>query len=178
MSTSDHLTRVLIAFGSKHGSTAEIAEAVARELRRRGLSTDCRAASDVNDLSGYDAIVLGSAVYMKRWQHDARRLLHKHRDELAVRGLWIFSSGPFGEHPDLGWAESPKVVNQAERLGVREHVVFGGRLPTQPNGLIEKAMVRDTPPEFADLRDWDEIRRWARAIAGHVLAESVRTPVR
>ena len=165
MSTSDHLTRVLIAFGSKHGSTAETAEAVARELRRRGLSTDCRAASDVNDLSGYDAIVLGSAVYMKRWQHDARRLLHKHRRELAERPFWIFSSGPFGENPDLAWAEPANVVKEAEKLGARGHTVFGGRLPVEPAGFIEKAMVRDTPPEVADLRDWDQIRNWAADIA-------------
>jgi menaquinone-dependent protoporphyrinogen oxidase len=170
VTTSDptHPPRLLVAFASKHGATAEIAEAIADELRNAGLDVDCREAGDVKDLTGYEAVVLGSAVYMKRWQHDARRLLHQHREELAARALWIFSSGPFGEHPDLTWAEPPKVVNQAEQLGVRDHVVFGGRLPLQPRGFIEKAMVRDTPAEVADLRDWGEIRRWARTIAAEV----------
>jgi menaquinone-dependent protoporphyrinogen oxidase len=165
MSASDPPTRVLVAFASKHGSTAEIAEAVAGELRRSGLRADCRPAGEVKDLGGYDAVVLGSAVYMKRWQHDARHLLHKHGRELAARAFWIFSSGPFGERPDPAWAEPPKVVREAEKLGARGHIVFGGRLPVEPAGFIEKAMVRDTPPEVADLRDWDEIRSWAAGIA-------------
>jgi menaquinone-dependent protoporphyrinogen oxidase len=104
--------------------------------------------------------VLGSAVYMKRWLGDARRLFRKHRRELAARPFWIFSSGPFGAEPDPAWSEPPRIVRDAERMGVRDHVVFGGRLPLEPSGFVEKAMVRDTPPEVADLRDWDEIRSW------------------
>lgn len=158
-------TRVLVAFASKHGSTAEIAEAIAAELRRGGLQSDCRPAGDVKDLADYDAVVLGSSVYMKRWQRDARHLLHRHARELAARAFWIFSSGPFGEHPDPAWAEPPKIIKEAQQLGARDHVVFGGRLPTEPAGFIEKAMVRDTPPEVADLRDWEQIRDWAAGIA-------------
>jgi menaquinone-dependent protoporphyrinogen oxidase len=178
MSASDHPPRVLVAFASKHGSTAEIAEAIADELRRNGLHADCRPAGDVKDLSGYDAVVLGSAVYIKRWRHDARHLLHKHGKELAARAFWIFSSGPFGEHPDPAWAEPPKVVKEAEKLGVRGHVVFGGRLPVEPSGFIEKAMVRDTPPEAADLRDWDEIRGWAAGIGAVLRHESAGVAAR
>jgi menaquinone-dependent protoporphyrinogen oxidase len=178
MSAIDPPTRVLVAFASKHGSTAEIAEAVAGELRRSGLHADCRPAGDVKDLNGYDAVVLGSAVYMKRWQHDARHLLHKHGQELAARAFWIFSSGPFGEHPDPTWAEPPKVVKEAEKLGVRGHVVFGGRLPVEPAGFVEKAMVRNTPPEVADLRDWDEIRSWAAGIAAVLQHESAGVAAR
>jgi menaquinone-dependent protoporphyrinogen oxidase len=50
-----------------------------------------------------------------------------------------------GEHPDPAWAEPPNVVNEDEKLGMRGHLVFGGRLPVEPAGFIEKAMVRDTP---------------------------------
>jgi menaquinone-dependent protoporphyrinogen oxidase len=172
MSTSDQPAGVLVAFASKHGSTAEIAEAVAGELRRRGLCTDCRPVGDVKDLDGYDAVVLGSAVYMKRWRHDARRLLQKHRRELAELPFWIFSSGPFGENPDPAWAEPPNVVKEAEKLGARDHTVFGGRLPVEPAGFLEKAMVRDTPPEVADLRDWEQIRGWAAGIAAALQRDS------
>jgi menaquinone-dependent protoporphyrinogen oxidase len=174
MSASDHPARVLVTFASKHGSTAEIADAVADELGRHGLEADCRPAGEVKDVSGYDAVVLGSAVYMKRWQHDARRFLHKHGRELATRPFWIFSSGPFGEHPDPAWSEPPKVVKEAEKLGVRGHVVFGGRLPVEPTGFVDKAMVRNTPPEVADLRDWDEIRGWAAGVAAGLQRESAR----
>src|SRR5215207_11605349 len=163
------MTRVLVAYASKHGSTTEIAQAITEELNRQGIDTDCRRAGDIKDLDGYDAVVIGSAVYMKRWQSEARKLLHKHAKELSELPFWIFSSGPFGEDPDRAWSEPPRVAAKAEQLGVREHVVFGGRLPVEPAGFIEHAMVRDTPAEFADLRDWNEIRAWATGIAASLL---------
>jgi len=173
MTSSEHAAsaRVLVAFASRHGSTGEIAEAIAVELQRHGLDADRRAARDVHSLDGYDAIVLGSAVYMKRWLSDARHLLRRHKAALSERPFWIFSSGPFGEKPDPSWSEPPRVVRTAERLGARGHVVFGGRLPLEPSGFIEKAMVRDTAAEFRDLRDWDEIRTWASGVATAILAE-------
>ncbi|HET8975176.1 MAG TPA: flavodoxin domain-containing protein [Solirubrobacterales bacterium] len=160
----------LVAYGSKHGSTREIAEAIAKELGKRGMKADCLAADDVDSVKPYGTVVLGSAVYMKRWRKDARRLLSREGKRLAGRDLWIFSSGPCGEQKeedkdDSSWLEPPKVVKQAEKLGAREHVVFGGRVPLEPSNFVERAMLENTPDEFKDLRDWDEIRAWARKIA-------------
>jgi menaquinone-dependent protoporphyrinogen oxidase len=56
---------VLVAYASKRGSTEEIAHAVAETLHDGGLDVDCLRASDVGDLDRYDAVVLGSAVYMR-----------------------------------------------------------------------------------------------------------------
>lgn len=160
--------KVLVAYASKRGSTAEIAEAVAKTLGEAGLDVDCVESHDVSDVSPYDAVVLGSAVYMKRWRGDARRFLRRHSKQLAELPLWVFSSGPVGdpdapENPD--WSEPPKIVKAVEGLGARDHVVFGGRLPSDPQGVIEKAMVTGVPVEFRDRRDWDEIRAWAAGIA-------------
>jgi menaquinone-dependent protoporphyrinogen oxidase len=165
--------RALVAFASKNGSTAEIAEAIADALRDAGVDVDCRAAGTVHSLEGYDAVVLGSAVYMKRWMADARHLFRRHRRELAELPFWIFSSGPCGAKPDPAWGEPPRLVGQAEDLGVRDHIVFGGRLPAEPAGFMEKAMVRDTPAECADLRDWDQIRGWASGIAAALRGAAV-----
>lgn len=160
------LPRVLVAYATKHGATAEIAEAIAEELRGAGLAADCSEVRRVERLDGYGAVVLGSAVYMKRWRREARRFLRRHGGGLAGMPFWVFSSGPCGKDPDPSWSEPAKVVARVERLGAREHVVFGGRLPLHPGNFMERAMVRDTPPELRDLRDWDEIRRWARGVAG------------
>jgi menaquinone-dependent protoporphyrinogen oxidase len=159
--------RALVAYASKHGSTAEIAEAITFELRRCGIDTDCLEAGDVHDLDGYDAVVLGSAVYARRWRREARHLLHTFGEPLSQLPFWIFSTGPVGEHADGdgGWAEPKKVVETAHELGVRDHLVFGGRVPQDPGNFVERAMLRNTPPQFADLRDWDEIRARAREIA-------------
>ena len=154
---------VLVAYASKHGSTGEIADAIAATLRESGLDADCREAGDVTSLEPYDAVVLGSAVYMRRWRGGAKRFLRRHADALAERPFWVFSSGPVGEpaadEKMSRWLEPPRVIRQIEELGAREHVVFGGRAPAG------STMETSTPAEFRDRRDWDEIRDWAREIA-------------
>src|SRR3712207_229163 len=86
----------LVAVASRHGSTNEIARAIAEELRTRGLDAEVRDAEEVDVLDGYEAVVLGSAVYMGDWLLAARRLVERHRQRLAALPLWLFSSGPLG----------------------------------------------------------------------------------
>jgi menaquinone-dependent protoporphyrinogen oxidase len=165
MSTSS-TPRVLVAYASKHGSTAQIAHAIAERLRTEGLEADCMDVHDAKKLDGYGAVVLGSAVYMKRWRHEAKHFLHRHRRELAEMPFWVFSSGYVGDaERSPEWEEPPGVMKTAEELGVREHVVFGGRVP-QDGGFVARSMQKNTPPEFADRRDWEEIGTWAAGIAG------------
>jgi len=64
--------------------------------------------------------------------------------------------------------EPPKIIEEVARLGARGHVVFGGRMPLNPRGPMEHAMVKNTPPEYRDRRDWDEIRAWAAGIASEL----------
>ncbi len=163
---------VLVAYASKRGSTAEIAETVAATLRREGLGVCLEKAEDVQSLDAYDAIVLGSAVYMKRWRGDARHFVKKHRKALRQKPFWVFSSGPVGDpgKDDPAWMEPPKIVAKVEELGARGHVVFGGCLPAEPQSFIERAMVEGTPKELRDRRDWAEIRDWAHQIAAELAA--------
>jgi menaquinone-dependent protoporphyrinogen oxidase len=163
---------VLVAYASKRGSTAEIAETVAATLRREGLGVCLERAEDARSLERYDAVVLGSAVYMERWRGDARHFLKKHRKALRQMPFWAFSSGPVGDpsRDNPEWTEPPMIVEKVEELGARDHVVFGGCLPAEPRGLMEKAMVAGTPQEFRDRRDWAEIREWGHAIANALVA--------
>ena len=158
------MSRVLIAYGSKHGATAEIAEAVADELRKAGHSVDCVPATEVVELASYDAVVAGSAVYMGRWRPEARRLIKRRAGELSERPLWLFSSGPCGQ-AEPSYAAPPGLHRRARRLGAREHVVFGGRVPEEPTNFIERSMVQKAAPEHRDLRDWETIRGWGAEIA-------------
>jgi len=85
----------------------------------------------------------------------------------------VFSSGPVGDPsktPNPSWLEPPRIIDRAEQLGVRDHAVFGGRVPAEPQGRLERSMVENTPPEFRDRRDWDEIRSWAQQIAAELRA--------
>lgn len=169
------MSRVLVAFGTKHGATGEIAGSVADQLREVGHAVDCRPAGEVDDVGPYDAVIIGSAVYMKRWRWDAKRLLKRNAKALRERPFWVFSSGPCGEKPDPAWAEPPRIVREAERLGVRGHRVFGGRLPLEPGNFMERSMVESCPPDKRDLRDWEEIRAWAGQVADELAAADARS---
>jgi menaquinone-dependent protoporphyrinogen oxidase len=163
---------VLVAFASKNGATAEIAATIADRLRASGLDVDCREAGDVASLDPYDAVVLGSAVYMRRWRVGARRFLRRHARALAQRPLWVFSSGPVGDpaRDDPAWAEPGRTMRRVEDIGAHEHVVFAGRVPVDGRGPLDRRMAEDTPPEFRDRRDWDAIRAWADGVASELRA--------
>lgn len=163
---------ILVAYSSKRGSTAEIAETVAATLRRGGLGVCLEPVEAVDSLDRFDAVVLGSAVYMKRWRGDAKHFLKKHRKALRQMPFWVFSSGPVGDpakdNPE--WMEPPKLAEKVEEMGGRAHVVFGGCVPSEPQGFMERAMAEGVPKEYRDRRDWDEIRGWAQQIAAELAA--------
>jgi menaquinone-dependent protoporphyrinogen oxidase len=165
------MQRVLVIFASKHGATQDIAAAISRELRACGLIARTVDAHDVDDIEA-DAIVLGSAVYMGRWRREAKQVLHRHAAEFSEMPFWVFSSGPVGDPADQDegderWLEPTGVVELIERLGVRDHVVFGGSIASH-EGPMQRMMARNVPEEFQDRRDFGEIRAWARTIAGEL----------
>ena len=56
--------QILVAYATKYGATAEIAEKIGQVLRQAGLRTDVLPANRVGNLTSYKAVVLGSAVYI------------------------------------------------------------------------------------------------------------------
>jgi menaquinone-dependent protoporphyrinogen oxidase len=157
---SDTVTsRALVAYGSRHGSTAQIAEAIAATLRQEGVEVDVLPAGEVASLEPYPAVILGSAVYGGRWCHDALTLLR--RPQLAGRDVWLFSSGP------VGHSRGPRlrrVERRASELGAHEHIIFGGAI-AEVGGLLRRRIARHTPAELRDRRDWPTIETWSRMIA-------------
>src|SRR3954471_10421456 len=83
-------TRILVAYASRHGSTREVAEAVATALRSHGLAVDATPPPDATLRRGYAGVVLGGAIYRGRLHKAARRFLARHHDTLAGRALAVF----------------------------------------------------------------------------------------
>jgi menaquinone-dependent protoporphyrinogen oxidase len=156
-------TRVLVAYASKMGSNAEIADAIVAVLVEAGLEAEAVPARDVKDVDPYDAIVLGSALYAAHWQRDANRFVAKRRDVLKGKALWLWSSGP------LDWTlavkDLPPAANVLEIMGdvpYRAHRTFGGRLDASLPGVDEQIL---RTHQVGDFRDWNAVRRYAAEIA-------------
>jgi len=156
--------RVLLSTASKHGSTTEIGRAIADVLTEEGIDARHLAPGEVVDLDGYDAVVLGSAVYAGHWMKAMKELTDRLAPGLAGRPVWLFSSGPIGDPPTP--EEDPvDVAPILEATGARAHFLFAGKLDKKTLNFGERAIVSAFKASEGDFRDWDEIRDRARDIA-------------
>jgi menaquinone-dependent protoporphyrinogen oxidase len=175
--------KVLVAYASKAGSTKGIAEFIGEKLRERGVVVDVQEVSSVHGAEGYDAFVIGSAVYMFHWTKEAKQFVLRNKTLLASRPVWLFSSGPVGlqETDSKGrnlrdvTVSGPKEADELmEAARARDHRVFFGALYGNKlggaTGFIFKLIrrnkaTRESMPD-GDFRDWNEIEAWTNNIAG------------
>jgi menaquinone-dependent protoporphyrinogen oxidase len=159
--------RILVSAASKHGSTDAIARDIARELNAAGHEVVVQPPDVVERLGGFDAAVIGSAVYVGRWMPVASAMIEREAPALAAMPVWLFSSGPIGDPPKP--VEDPAdIAGLAELIGAREHRVFAGALDRHELGLAERAITAAVRAPEGDFRAWEEIRAWARSIAAAV----------
>ncbi len=145
------------------GSNREIADFIAAVLLEHGLDAEAASVRGLRSLEGWDAVVLGSALYAAHWQRDANRFVTRNREALAARRVWVFTSGPLDR--TLAAANLPIAPNAAEILaGVpyEGHRTFGGRLTPDAEGVDEQILRTHA---VGDFRDWTAIREWAASIA-------------
>ena len=160
--------RVLVTFGSRHGSTAEIAEAIAGTLRARGVATDVAPAAQVPDVGPYGHVIVGAAVYLLRWHPDVTDFLHAHERALASRHVWLFESGPLDARLETRVRALPcPVAALADRIAIRDHVTFGGCLQPGAQGVLEQLMA--VGGLVGDYREWGRIRAWADGIGAEIV---------
>ncbi|QES47063.1 flavodoxin [Streptomyces venezuelae] len=161
--------RVLVAYGTKHGGTAGIAEQIGRTLSEDGLEAVVLPADGVRDVRGYDAVVLGGALYAGHWSGKAKRCAERNAESLRHRPVWLFSSGPLdrsAEERDI--PPVPAVARQMQLIGAREHKTFGGSITARTPGLLARSMLRQG--KGGDYRDPGRIQEWAHHISAELTA--------
>jgi menaquinone-dependent protoporphyrinogen oxidase len=156
---------VLVAYASKHGSTEEIAHALATRIRAHGYDAEATPISRIDALDDAEAVVVGSAVYGGSWMQEAVAFVRHHAPELAGRPVWLFSSGPLGEHIQDEEDQPKQIAEFRESVQPRDHHVFMGALDPDKLGFAERMMVKAVQAPAGDFRDWDDIRSWADGIA-------------
>jgi menaquinone-dependent protoporphyrinogen oxidase len=159
--------KVLVTAASKHGATTGIARAIGDGLAAHGLDVTVAAVEEVTVVDGYDAVVVGSAVYAGHWLKPALQFVERHADALVARPVWLFSSGPVGDppKPDEEPVDAAWVVKET---AAREHRIFAGMLDRSRLSLPEKAVVMALRAPVGDFRNWDDIRAWANGVAAQL----------
>jgi menaquinone-dependent protoporphyrinogen oxidase len=148
--------KVLVTSASKHGATLDIADVIAGVLSRRGLEVADKPMDEVRDLAGFDAAVIGSAVYVGKWMSEAIAFTERHAKELSAIPVWLFSSGPLGDPPKPA-ADPVTVAEIMPKVGAREHRLFSGRLDPTQLGMGEKLIVNMVRAPSGDFRDFQAV---------------------
>jgi len=161
--------KVLVCAASKYGATSEIAQAVADVLSQRGCEVTVLPPQKVGAVEEFDAVVLGSAVYMGQWMKPARELAERSAGALAARPVWLFSSGPVGEpaKPAENPVDTSKIL---EATKARDHRIFTGKPARKHLSFPDRAMASAIRAQEGDFRNWAEIRDWATGIADSLLS--------
>lgn len=169
--------RVLVTYETAHGSTAQVAQAVAEVLRECGAEVTLARCRQVRAVRGYDAVVVGSPIWMGKWLKPAQRFLLQHQQALAQMPLACFctslsvASDDEAERRAITEKCIPAILASTPALQPLDFASFAGVLNYPKYNPLLRAAMRSLmkrgghPTEGAhDFRDWQAIRAWARRI--------------
>lgn len=166
------MVKVLVAYGSKYGSTKEIADKIGEAIKEEGLEVDILSADKVKNVTDYQGVVIGSAVYIGGWRKEVTSFVKKNEKALSERPVWIFSSGPAGRGDPVqrvqGWLYPKALKPVIDNIKPRDVTVFHGNINTEKMNAIEKWMIKQVKSEYGDFRDWEVIAKWGKKAAGEI----------
>lgn len=164
--------QVLVVYATKYGATAEIATKIGDELREAGIEATVSSVKDVDDINPYNAIILGSGVYIGKWRKEAVKFLQSNQELLSGKAVWVFSSGPTGKgEPETllkGWRFPKAQQALIEKINPVNITVFHGSLDEKELSGLEKWMINKVDAPTGDFRDWKSITEWAQGIANQL----------
>lgn len=157
--------KILIAYGTMAGSTKEVAEIVGEELRHTGLDVDILPVEGVKNLSGYDGVVLGSAVRAFHLLPKTTRFLRKFKKVIREIPFAAFlvclvmtEDTPERRATATKFAKPIIRTKQPVSLGLFGGVMDPSKLTGYALGMFKNHVVEDN-------RDWEKIKVWAKELA-------------
>jgi menaquinone-dependent protoporphyrinogen oxidase len=170
-------TPVLIAYATRSGSTAEVAEAIGTEMRAAGVQVEVMPMRNLKAIGERSAVVLGAPLYMGSLPRDVRRFLAHNRVDLIASKTWFFVLGPIDGKPEefeAARSQAKKSLAKSGWFKPAELQVFGGKFdvnrmpfPFSLAKYLPAFPAKDLPAK--DIRDWEAIRAWSQEIARRVL---------
>ncbi len=164
--------RILVAYASRHGATAETAEVIAETLRERGFSVLLLPVDQVNSLDGLQAVVVGSGVRFGQWLPQAVRFVERFQEQLRRLPTAFFSihilnldDSDLSQRNRLGYLEAVHRMVQPQY-----EAFFPGKLDPRELTFFERLVTRMVGAQQGDLRQQQKVREWAKTIFLHELA--------
>jgi menaquinone-dependent protoporphyrinogen oxidase len=149
--------KVLVAYDTKNGSTGEVAQSIAEQLRENGCSVDLQIAKNVRKPVNFDALVVGAPIYSGRWLSGAHRILNMVSKTGSGEGpsVAIFALGPRTDEGPENWikpkAQFDRALGKHPSINPVSTALFGGADPPKKSPR-------------RDIRDWAAIKTWANEL--------------
>lgn len=165
--------KILIAYASQFGTTAEVAEAIGDTLSQEGRIVETQWVKNVKDISQYDAVVIGSAIQYDKWMPEARDFVISNQNILEKMPVAYFFTcltlsqrNEKTERQAMGYAA--KLYSLAPRVKPVDIGRFAGAVNYSKMSfffrLVLGGILTVMDVKEGDYRDWVAIRAWARNI--------------
>lgn len=161
--------RMLIAYGSRCGSTGEVAEAVGQVLSMAGAAVDVRLAKDVNDLSPYQGVIVGSAIRMGKWLPETIEFVKAHQDTLnrvpvAYFAVCMTMKDDTVENRRKALGYLDPVRKQFPKVKPVDIGLFAGAVDYKKLSFAYSLILKVKGTPEGDFRNWEGIRTWATGV--------------
>lgn len=159
--------RILIAYASKAGSTADTAARMGETLAKRGLAVDVMPANKAADVAAYDAVILGSGIMAGKPQPDALKFVEVNKSALQGKPFHAFYHCLALEKDTPENRKTAETYKDAVRavLAPKSDAVFAGAMDPSKLGFFEKTIMKAMKAPTGDFRKWDEINAWLNGLA-------------
>lgn len=166
---------ILVTYASAHGSTAGIAERIARRLRDWGHAAVASPVGPVGSVTPYEAVILGSAIHSGTWLPEAETFARNQSEAMSGRPVWLFSVGSVGSESSFfgvrmtgivrrAQSHSPQIAAVRSVTGARGHHAFAGAIRPGDWSKVGNLLLRAFGGRPGDHRNWAEVDAWADSI--------------
>ena len=166
------INKILVTYASRSGSTAEIASAIGKSLCAGGTPVDILSMQEVQDLSGYQAVVAGSAIRNRAWLPEAVQFIETHRAELSKKPFATFtvcitlamSNSEQYRRAVSDWIQPVRIQVPTVSEGLFAGRLDFNKLPSNWDTLKLRTVVALGVFPKEDRRDWKAIAAWAESV--------------
>ena len=181
--------KTLIVYGTRYGATAGTSEEIAKVLQSEGFEVKVVNAKEdkIKDISPFNLIIVGSGMQFARWTGEAEDFLKRFQKELLQKKVALFISTMKtvtereGKTEELKKTRKKELEDKVAKYNLQPLSLgfFGGVLDFNKMNIItrrtlgflrpqlEKDGFKESPPGVYELRDWEEIRGWAKELANN-----------
>lgn len=164
--------KILIAYASGLGSTAEVAVKIGQTLNKKGFAIDVKPIEENPQVSDYQAVILGSAVRHGNWLPKAVEFIKANQKNLNQVPVALFTVHITNLGNDSSSQQNRLSFLDLVRplLNPFDEVFFAGKFDRRGAALMLPSWLARLVPTL-DLRKWEKIQAWTECVHPKLLQQ-------